>query len=129
VIGPVDLFTGAVDPTIGAQSPGQQLRHYSPVAPTLRFEHSEREPVVNSVDGIILIVGHLGSGSLHHVVEMPAEPMLYARKLYQTLRMIDQQKPAAIMIEMPPDEPRWFAVRDRLKRASVEWNSEIRREK
>jgi len=34
---------------------------------------------------------------------------------------IDAMEVAAIFIEMPPDEPQWAAVRDRLRRATREF--------
>lgn len=49
---------------------------------------------------------------------MPPEPEEYARQLYVALRDLDHRRLAAIFIQMPPDEPRWLAVRDRLMRAS-----------
>ena len=122
VIGPVDLFTGSTDSEISAQSPGQQIRHYSPVTPAYRFERFQRQRAIETVDGVILIVGKSDDATgPSHVVEMPEDAPQYARQLYQTLRAIDQQQPRAIYIEMPPEEPQWIAVRDRLMRASRQW--------
>jgi L-threonylcarbamoyladenylate synthase len=42
----------------------------------------------------------------------------YARDLYANLRALDAGGPDAILIEAPPDEAAWLAVRDRLARAT-----------
>ncbi len=121
LIGPVDLFTGSVDAETHAQSPGQQPRHYSPITPTFRFDHHQRPRMLQRSSGIILIVGRTDiSREPEGVIEMPDDPVMYARQLYQTLRAADDKHSNAIYIELPPDKPQWVAVRDRLVRASVE---------
>jgi len=52
------------------------------------------------------------------VVTMPASPEKYASNLYATLREWDARGIDAMLVEMPPDEPAWLAVRDRLCRAT-----------
>jgi len=42
----------------------------------------------------------------------------YARELYANLRSLDAANPDAILIEAPPDDGAWLAVRDRLTRAA-----------
>ena len=42
----------------------------------------------------------------------------YARDLYANLRALDAANADAILIEAPPDDPPWLAVRDRLTRAT-----------
>jgi L-threonylcarbamoyladenylate synthase len=42
----------------------------------------------------------------------------YARDLYANLRALDAANADAILIEEPPDDPAWLAVRDRLTRAT-----------
>jgi L-threonylcarbamoyladenylate synthase len=100
VIGPVDLFSGAVDPAIAATSPGQQEKHYAPRTPAYRFESADRV----RVNGAILA--------------LDADAATYARTFYARLRELDQSGVAAIYIEMPPDTPQWTAVRDRIIRAT-----------
>jgi L-threonylcarbamoyladenylate synthase len=123
VIGDVDLFAGSVDPRTPAMSPGQQFRHYSPMSPAFWFDRASRSHVMQGLNGVALLLGASG-GSAGKVVEMPENPIVYARELYHTLRVIDERHPAAIYIEMPPDEPRWAAVRDRLMRACAHWETE-----
>jgi L-threonylcarbamoyladenylate synthase len=49
---------------------------------------------------------------------MPRDAEAYARKLYAALRELDQSGCEAILIETPPQDAVWAAVRDRLRRAT-----------
>jgi L-threonylcarbamoyladenylate synthase len=100
VIGPVDVFAGSIAPITAAASPGQQERHYAPVTPAFRIERA----TTDRID--------------FPVLELPADPDEAARVFYARLRELDATRPAAILIEMPPDEPRWTALRDRIERAT-----------
>jgi L-threonylcarbamoyladenylate synthase len=51
-------------------------------------------------------------------VAAPAAPDAYAHDLYANLRALDAAGADEILIEAPPDEPAWLAVRDRLSRAT-----------
>jgi L-threonylcarbamoyladenylate synthase len=100
IIGPVDLFTGAIDPAIAAASPGQHEKHYAPRTPAYRFDPNDRARV---------------SGA---ILDLDADADAYARLFYARLRELDQSGAPAIHIEMPPDTPQWMAVRDRIIRAT-----------
>ena len=49
---------------------------------------------------------------------MPHDAGEYAAALYATLHALDAEGLDWIAIELPPDEPAWAAIRDRLRRAS-----------
>ena len=49
---------------------------------------------------------------------MPVDPAKYASQLYAALHTLDAAGVARIIVDMPPDEEAWLAVRDRLRRAS-----------
>jgi len=49
---------------------------------------------------------------------MPADPVTYGQQLYAKLRHFDQASFDYMIIEAPPDHPSWFAIIDRLQRAS-----------
>jgi len=53
-----------------------------------------------------------------HWIDAPADVEGYARDLYANLRRLDALHPDAILVESPPDDPAWLAVRDRLERAT-----------
>jgi L-threonylcarbamoyladenylate synthase len=48
----------------------------------------------------------------------PLDPIRYAHDLYANLRELDRAEVASILIEAPPDDDAWLAVRDRLTRAT-----------
>ena len=100
VIGPVEVFSGPVDPSVAAASPGQQEKHYAPRTPAYRFESADR-PRVNGA-----------------ILDLQGDAKAYARTFYARLRELDQSGVAAIYIETPPDTAEWTAVRDRIVRAT-----------
>ncbi len=50
---------------------------------------------------------------------MPTNAKDYARKLYSSLRALDEMGLERILIEAVPDSPEWLAIHDRLKRAAT----------
>jgi L-threonylcarbamoyladenylate synthase len=134
VIGPVEMVATVREASEPSPSPGQFVRHYAPRKPAFRFERADRDRVLQqfesdptarisillmdpSVRGVLFPADNerLGPG---WKFTLPAEPAAYARNLYVTLRLIDEGDADAIYVEMPPDEPAWAAVRDRLLRAT-----------
>jgi L-threonylcarbamoyladenylate synthase len=103
-------------------SPGMMLRHYAPRArvhifPTLTDAHfhavllgSERKI------GVIALAPTRLEAAYETV--LPADPVVYAQRLYSLLREFDAQGIDLILIEEVPHSPQWLAVHDRLKRAS-----------
>lgn len=122
VIGPVELFHGAIDPAHPAASPGQQAIHYAPTTPAYRFDGPPPIAITDPGGGWLLREGDPLVSTLSavpsRIVILRSDPDQYARKLYAALRQLDQQDHNAIYVRMPPDEPRWTAVRDRLVRAT-----------
>jgi L-threonylcarbamoyladenylate synthase len=53
-------------------------------------------------------------------IKMPEDPVAYGATLYRALRRLDLQGHQAIYVELPPNEPDWEAVYDRLKKASAD---------
>jgi L-threonylcarbamoyladenylate synthase len=123
MIGPIEVSVGHVPPTQGAASPGQHEVHYSPRAPTYRFvmgQGAQAQQVVRELGAkhpVLLSMPAGLSSVAEKVVFMPIDPHIYAQRLYATLREADASGADVILIEMPPDEPAWSAVRDRLMRA------------
>jgi L-threonylcarbamoyladenylate synthase len=93
-IGPVEI--GA-----GGESPGQHAKHYSP---------RTRVVIGDSPSS--------GHGVRLDFATMPRDAASYAAQLYQTLHDLDRQGYDWIAIELPPEEPEWAGVRDRIMRAA-----------
>ncbi len=103
VIGRVIVQHHVTPTTEPALSPGQHAIHYAPITPAYRFESSALSSIPTERTAII---------------RCDTDPIAYARTIYDRLRSLDTRNLRAIYVEMPPDEPRWLAVRDRLIRAT-----------
>ncbi len=100
VIGPVQRGGEAGDRA--HPSPGLHRRHYSPRTPLILVKPGQPS---RSGRGVRL--------------EMPTEPSQYAAVLYERLHQADLENWDWIEIELPPDDPAWAAIRDRLERAAT----------
>jgi L-threonylcarbamoyladenylate synthase len=131
VVGPIEVFHGIVHPAQAAHSPGQQEVHYSPTVPAYRFTseeaHQFREWRRKHCTGAAIVLAIDRSKILSdpniftkddRIICMPSDPQPYARRLYAALHEADAAGVAAIFIELPPADPQWAAVRDRLIRAT-----------
>jgi L-threonylcarbamoyladenylate synthase len=92
-----DNTTGLAHP-----SPGMHRRHYSPKTSLILVKPGQPPSAGNGVR-----------------LQMPADPSQYAAVLYERLHHADSENWDWIEIELPPDEPQWAAIRDRLERAAV----------
>jgi L-threonylcarbamoyladenylate synthase len=110
-----------------ARSPGTGRRHYAPATP---LELPDDPPArVAELLAAGKRVGWLVSAAAvepqlagHRelvAVPMPVDPAGYARLLYATLHALDQRQLDRIIVDPPPTEEPWRAVRDRLTRAAA----------
>ena len=53
------------------------------------------------------------------MIAMPTEAAAYAALLYAALHELDAAALDRIIVDLPPDEEAWQAVRDRLRRGAV----------
>jgi len=108
-------------PGESAASPGMLDVHYAPRTPALRVESVEDLATFSWPANARLLV--LGSRDLPdlpaelQLVEL-AEPEVAAQRLYAILHELDALNLDVIVIVMPPDQPQWRTIRDRLFRAS-----------
>ncbi len=121
VIGPISRSDG---PHTGAAlpSPGMLPRHYAPRT-TLECSHDGGARVRELLDagarvGWMTWTHPLELASPVLVVRiMPADPAGYAAQMYAALHALDDAGMSRIVVDLPPDEDEWLAVRDRLRRA------------
>jgi L-threonylcarbamoyladenylate synthase len=107
VIGKIEKAGALTD---GAHpAPGMHPRHYSPRTPLLlHLPEAGRGAYLWRTQP---------TGSARDV-QMPGDPACYAAALYETLHRLDDEGLDWIAVEVPPDEPEWAGIIDRLKRAS-----------
>jgi L-threonylcarbamoyladenylate synthase len=125
--GPVDWpAAGSTGET--ARSPGLQARHYAPRTPLEMpaYPAARVADLLRSGKRVGWLttgpdaaeVREIASSREVIIVPMPAEPDAYASRLYATLHALDQRGLDAIVVDPPPDDEAWRAVRDRLTRAA-----------
>ena len=102
-------------------SPGTLDVHYAPRTPALRVDSVEDLAKISWPEKSALLV--LGPAALPdlpdalHLVELP-EPEAAGHRLYGVLHECDALNLNVIVIVMPPDQPEWRTIRDRLVRAA-----------
>ena len=119
VIGRVDVFAGSVSGDMAASSPGQHARHYAPRTRAVRVGPGEVGVIAAEGRGFVLLGQRSDPGKSGAIAVMPGDPVGYARDFYSVLRRLDGLCLREIVIEMPPEEPSWEAVRDRITRATT----------
>lgn len=96
-------------------SPGMHERHYSPHTELLLVTAEEGPPKKGNGAFLYLTEPRLAA----RVVAMPRDAAGYAQRLYDVLHQEDAKRWDWIAVELPPDEPAWAGIRDRLRRAAV----------
>jgi L-threonylcarbamoyladenylate synthase len=107
VVGPVEIRLEAA--AAAHSSPGQHRQHYRPVTPL------HLGAPLKTGRGAYLWMRTPKRAA--RTIAMPQNATEYAAVLYSTLHQIDAEHLDWIAVEMPPDEPEWSGVRDRLARA------------
>ncbi|HQU44815.1 MAG: threonylcarbamoyl-AMP synthase [Planctomycetia bacterium 21-64-5] len=129
VIGPIQQLRipDTLLPSSPARSPGMLRRHYAPSVPMECLSGSG--PRVEALCRAGLRVGWLTLGPAARgdlsglfAIELPADPAGYSAQLYAALHTLEALAPDRIVVELPPGEEAWLAVRDRLRRAATEPN-------
>lgn len=112
-------------------SPGLMSKHYSPRA-KLECWSPEGWRRVQELLNEGASVGWLRWGyqtNLRHprlkLFDMPADSSAYGSCLYAKLHDMDQANVTHIVLDLPPDEEHWLAIRDRLRRASTVWHEPL----
>lgn len=125
VTGPIALAQSALDFGAARASPGMLDRHYAPTAQLLLFESAEDQATLAAIAAARHSNGRVGALTRRLVIEgmdllqqLPQGPVAYARELYGALHRMDEAGATLILVERPPADSDWDAVRDRLERAA-----------
>ncbi len=119
LLGAVDIWEGAVQAGARQDAPGMAERHYAPRA---RLELVAPGAGLSSASGR---VAYVGIGALPALpagvrgVLLPMDAKVVAARLFALLHELDDAGFTRIVMERPPSDEAWLAVRDRLQRASV----------
>ena len=119
----VEIATGPVASNSSRVSPGMDARHYAPKTKLVLVDRRDLIADMCLAEGGSVGVMLCGvadrSFEASRVVELPADPELYARELFATLHDLDARGLKAVIVEAPPNDESWLAVRDRLVRAQA----------
>jgi L-threonylcarbamoyladenylate synthase len=97
--------------------PGALASHYAPRKPCFRIPIDlHKEPFSGQRLGLLATCPV--NWPVARFWPMPAYPEDYARVLYSTLHQADASDCDVLLIALPPDDPVWIAVHDRLRRAT-----------
>ena len=99
--------------------PGQHLLHYSPRTPCLLFESRQAmlNYACNKAAAAALLFGE-GESVTGRDFVLPNDAALAAEHFYAALHTLDAAEAEVILIESPPADEVWDALRDRLQRAA-----------
>ena len=107
--------------TVRLSSPGQMPIHYAPLTHAFRVDSSGELGRMGHCENMALVVigehppFSLSGFGASYVLATREEA---SRRLYDVLHRCDLLGMRSIIVLMPPDEPGWLAVRDRLLRAT-----------
>ena len=108
--------------------PGSMSRHYSPTTPVNVVPSRRLEIVMNEFtakEEKVAVLAQRPPGNTTPFmtwINAGTRPDAYARQLYANLRTLDKAGAKIILVEEVPDDERWEATRDRLKRAATAEN-------
>lgn len=110
--------------TTPLRSPGMLARHYAPSVPLECTEPGSGRRVQELVEqGLRVAWLTLGPPNDNipgaDVIVMPLDAASYASRIYDVLRSLESTGVDRIVVETPPDDEAWLAIRDRLHRAST----------
>jgi len=108
-------------PDAGApRAPGTLERHYAPKT-ELRLvpAHALDAAIAQATGQVAVLAFSRPDERAARWLRMPRDSAQYARRLYAALRELDEARCTCILVEEPPDQPAWTAVRDRLRRAAA----------
>lgn len=103
---------------------GTLLSHYAPNTPAYLVSSQllmqEYARILTQGKRVAMLTHSITPSCPEHMKMMlPADAVAYAHGLYAALRKLDAADADTILIEAVPDTDEWFAVRDRLKRATT----------
>lgn len=107
------------------RAPGTLAKHYAPQTPLMMMEGDLLIELATSLSRQGKRVAVLARTALRPLLEglvwiaAPPDAVGYAHDLYANLRTLDHTGSDTILVERPPEDMEWIAIRDRLNRAAA----------
>lgn len=104
---------------------GNLKQHYQPTIP-LRYFSKKQQSDIKDLCHLIpnIYVFSFGDVQAQHVYQFPNCPKQAAHDFYHQLRQADRTGVEKILVEMPPQEPQWEGLRDRISRAGTAFSDD-----
>lgn len=124
VLGEQTLSQG--NPFIRPRVPGNLLAHYAPQTLLQIVPETKLKPAIDNAlltqqsIAVLTPMAAFIQDTHVHWYSMPVEPVKYAHDLYARLREVDQGEHTLILVTEVPETEEWFAVADRLAKASTQ---------
>ena len=102
------------------RAPGTLETHYAPQRPLRLIASEDLERTLRKTQRRVAVLSFKrqpASAKALTWIAAPSDPERYAHDLYASLRALDASGCEEILVEAPPESPRWEGVRDRLARA------------
>ena len=113
---------------------GSLEAHYAPTTPLVLIDSAELLPLLQRLDAahIHYALMHYSSFkqeqhqavAIQHIADQAA---VYAHRMYASMRWLDTQQAALIVVERPPMGDEWQGIHDRLRRAAFESSDVVER--
>ena len=119
VIGRMPSTPDAAAPRVS----GSLDAHYAPRTPVALLEGSELAAVMPQLQArghSFALIAYSENFAAVHGLHLPADPDGYAHGLYASLRAVDADHAAVILVERPPQHSAWQGIQDRLRRAAFD---------
>jgi len=116
-------FDRATSSHTGAEaSPGRSVVHYAPRIPAWSVRAGDPLPLLPDPDRLALVtVGRAFDETAlppaRCRIDLP-DPETASRSLYEALHRCEDSGAAVLLVVLPPEEPAWLTVLDRLRRAT-----------
>ena len=105
----------------GSKAPGTLKKHYAPNTPAQMIPGQELSEIIKQNGSPLVVLAmhkfEVSDDKQVRFLSLPSNPQQYAQSIYSMLRYADSLRPQSILIEQPPQDEEWAAVRDRLQRA------------
>jgi L-threonylcarbamoyladenylate synthase len=95
-------------------SPGMLAKHYSPRTPMRLVDRDQLKQPPSHVGMIAISPIERAT----NIVNLGSDPAAYAAGLYAAMHQLDAEGYGEILVESPPMDDAWAAIRDRLSRAT-----------
>jgi L-threonylcarbamoyladenylate synthase len=118
-----EIETGTAE-KITLRAPGMLASHYAPHTPLHMVPAAElyerASALVTQGQRVGVLTRREGAhkSGIYYFL-LPDDPKDYAHELYNTLRKADARRLDMLLIEEPPQDEAWLAVRDRVTRAAT----------